>query len=70
MSKLTFPLDITLDSPRPVFTASINGSDFECMLDTGADIPVYCKGTELFLEVTKGFNGVSEFQKSSVGGFL
>lgn len=69
MSKLTFPLNITLDSPRPIFAANINGIDIRCMLDTGADIPVFCKGTELFLEITKGFNGVSEFQKSSVGGF-
>lgn len=67
MSKLTFPLNITLDSPRPIFAANINGIDIRCMLDTGADIPVFCKGTELFLEITKGFNGVSEFQKSSVG---
>ena len=69
MIVLKFPLNITLYSPRPIFTAYINGVSFRCMLDTGADIPVFCKGTELFLELTKGMDGVSEFKCSSIGGF-
>lgn len=69
MSRLCFPLNITLDSPRPIFTAGINDTAIRCMLDTGADIPVFCKGTELFLEFTKHFTGVSEFQRSTIGGF-
>lgn len=69
MSRLSFPLNITLDSPRPIFNVDINGVIIKCMFDTGADIPVFCKGTDLFLEFTKSMAGVSEFQKSSVGGF-
>lgn len=51
MTKLIFPLNITLYSPRPIFKAYINGIPFKCMLDTGADIPVFCKGTALFREL-------------------
>lgn len=69
MIVLKFPLNITLYSPRPIFTAYVNGVSFRCMLDTGADIPVFCKGTELFLELTKGMDGVSEFKCSLIGGF-
>ena len=43
MIVLKFPLNITLYSPRPIFTARINGISFRCMLDTGADIPVEFK---------------------------
>lgn len=69
MTELKFPLNITLYSPRPIFTAHINNIPFRCMLDTGADIPVFCKGTELFKELTKGMGNVSEFKDSSIGGF-
>ncbi len=41
MIELKFPLNITLDSPRPIFKAYINGVPFRCMLDTGADLPVF-----------------------------
>lgn len=69
MIKLVFPLNITLYSPRPIFKAYINGIPFKCMLDTGADIPVFCKGTELFKEIVKEMEGVSEFKDSLIGGF-
>ncbi len=69
MIQLVFPLNITLDSPRPIFKAFINGVSFKCMLDTGADIPVFCKGELLFRELTKDMEGVSEFKASSIGGF-
>lgn len=39
------------------------------MLDTGADIPVFCKGIELFMEIVKEMEGISEFRKTSIGGF-
>lgn len=69
MIRLIFPLNITLYSPRPIFKAYINDVPFKCMLDTGADIPVFCKGTALFREIVKGMGGVSEFRNSSIGGF-
>lgn len=69
MIELQFPLNITLYSPRPIFTAYINNVPFRCMLDTGADIPVFCKGTELFKELTKGMGEISEFKSSLIGGF-
>ena len=47
MMELKFPLNITLDSPRPIFKAYINDVPLKCMLDTGADLPVFCKGSEL-----------------------
>ncbi len=69
MIQLIFPLNITLDSPRPIFKAFINNISFKCMLDTGADIPIFCKGEMLFKELTKEMSGVSEFKISSIGGF-
>lgn len=71
MTKLIFPLNITLYSPRPIFKAYINGVPFRCMLDTGADIPVFCKGTALFGEFIKEMHGVTvtEFKQSTIGGF-
>jgi Retroviral aspartyl protease. len=69
MIELKFPLNITLDSPRPIFRAYINGISFRCMLDTGADIPVFCKGTLLFEELVKEMEGVSKFKSLMVGGF-
>ena len=39
------------------------------MLDTGADISVFCKGAGLFQEFIKGMDGVTEFKKFSLGGF-
>lgn len=69
MMKLEFPLNITLDSPRPIFKAYINNVPFKCMLDTGADIPVFCKGTLLFREYVKAMNGISEFKNLTIGGF-
>lgn len=38
MARLIFPLNITLESPRPIFKAYINEIPIKCMLDTGADI--------------------------------
>lgn len=69
MIQLYFPLNINLYSPRPIFKANINKKITTCMLDTGADIPVFCKGTELFNEWVKDIDGVSAFQDSSIGGF-
>lgn len=71
MTKLVFPLNITLYSPRPIFKAYINGVPFRCMLDTGADIPVFCKGTSLFEEFIKEMQEVivTEFKQSLIGGF-
>jgi hypothetical protein len=69
MIELKFPLNITLDSPRPIFKAYINGAPFRCMLDTGADLPVFCKGRNLFEELVKGMQGISEFKTLSIGGF-
>lgn len=69
MTEMKFPLNITLDSPRPIFKAYINNIPFKCMLDTGADIPVFCKGTSLFDEFIKGMEGVSKFKNSTIGGF-
>ena len=69
MNRLEFPLNISLYSPRPIFKAHINDIPFKCMLDTGADIPVFCKGTALFREIVKGMEGISEFKNSSIGGF-
>lgn len=39
------------------------------MLDTGADISVFCKGAGLFQEFIKGMDGVTEIKKFSLGGF-
>lgn len=69
MNSLVFPLNISLYSPRPIFKAYINDIPFKCMLDTGADIPVFCKETELFREIVKEMEGISEFKNSSIGGF-
>lgn len=69
MTELIFPLNITLYSPRPIFKAYINNISFKCMLDTGADIPVFCKGTQLFKALTKEMKGVSEFKDSLISGF-
>lgn len=69
MNKLYFPLNTNLFSSRPIFKAKINGIVTTCMLDTGADIPVFCKGTELFDEWTKSMDGIEPFRASSIGGF-
>lgn len=69
MIELKFPLNIKLDSPRPIFNAYINGISFRCMLDTGADIPVFCKGILIFEEFVKKMDGVSKFKSIAVGGF-
>lgn len=69
MIKLEFPLNVKLDSPRPIFKAYINDIPFKCMLDTGADIPVFCKGTLLFEKFIKDMDGVFEFKHSTIGGF-
>lgn len=69
MMKLEFPLNITLDSPRPIFKAYINNVPFKCMLDTGADIPVFCKGTLLFEEYVKEMDGISKFKNLTISGF-
>lgn len=69
MNRLEFPLNINLYSTRPIFRARINGVVTTCMLDTGADMPVFCKGKELFEEWTKDIDGVSPFAESLIGGF-
>ena len=69
MITLEFPLNVTLDSPRPIFNAYINNVPFRCMLDTGADIPVFCKGTLLFEKIAGKMTGVSRFKESAIGGF-
>lgn len=69
MIRLEFPLNITLYSPRPIFEAYINDIPFRCMLDTGADVPVFCQGTLLFKEFVREMNGVSEFKHLTIGGF-
>lgn len=69
MTRLEFPLNVTLYSPRPIFEAYINDVPFRCMLDTGADVPVFCQGTLLFKEFVKGMDGVSEFKHLRIGGF-
>lgn len=69
MIRLSFPLNINLYSPRPIFKAKINEKIITCMLDTGADIPVFCKGMELFKEWAKDMDGVSFFKDSVIGGF-
>lgn len=70
MIELNFPLNITIDSPRPIFNAFINGTVMKCMLDTGADMPVFCKGAKLFEKLAKGMNETAvEFKKSFIGGF-
>lgn len=69
MTRLTFPLNITLESPRPIFKAHINEIPIKCMLDTGADIPVFCKGEALFVELAAQMGGATEFKNSSIGGF-
>lgn len=57
MIRLVFPLNITQDSPRPIFKAFINGVSFKCMLDTGADIPVFCKGGAVVSGTDEGYGG-------------
>lgn len=69
MNSLVFPLNISLYSPRSIFKAYINDIPFKCMLDTGADISVFCKGTALFREIVKEMEEISEFKNSSIGGF-
>ena len=69
MIKLEFPLNVKLDSPRPIFKAYINQIPFRCMLDTGADIPVFCKGALLFEKFAEKMDGVSPFKMLTVGGF-
>lgn len=69
MTQLTFPLNITLESPRPIFKAFINEFPIKCMLDTGADMPVFCKGEALFTELSGKMGGATRFRSSSIGGF-
>lgn len=69
MIELKFPLNITLDSRRPIIRAYINGTPFRCMLDTGVDIPVFGKATLLFEKLVKGMVGISKFKNLTVGGF-
>lgn len=69
MIKLEFPLNICLHSTRPIFRGLINGKAITCMLDTGADIPVYCKGLDLFKDWTRSIDNVSFFKSYSIGGF-
>ncbi|MFG6346910.1 MAG: protease [Lachnospiraceae bacterium] len=69
MIKLEFPLNVNLDSPRPIFKAFINNVPFRCMLDTGADIPVFCKGDLLFEKSVGEMDGVSKYKNSKIGGF-
>lgn len=69
MISLKFPLNISIFSPRPIFKAEINGANTTCMLDTGADMPVFCKGRDLFLEWSKDFKDVAFYKTSTIGGF-
>lgn len=69
MMRLEFPLNIKLDSPRPIFKAYVNDIPFKCMLDTGADMPVFCKGNLLFEKLANGMKGISPFKDIAIGGF-
>lgn len=70
MIKLNYTLNNGLNSVRPIFTAYINGVKCTCMLDTGADTPVYCKGDDLFKETfLKGNSGVDFYKDSTISGF-
>ena len=46
---LSFPLTNTLS--RQVFEYSANGMDFLLMYDSGAQIPVWCRGSEKLMDV-------------------
>lgn len=69
MITLNFPLNIRLNATRPIFRAQICNKDLLCLLDTGAHIPIYCKGEQLFNIFTHDITGVSPYKSINIGGF-
>lgn len=70
MIKLHYNLSVNLKSARPIFTAYINGIKCICMLDTGADIPVFCKGYDLFKAIFLSNDlDIVFYKDSSISGF-
>ena len=69
MIRLVFPLNITLDSPRPIFKAFIMMFLLSACWIRGLIFLFSVRGELLFRELTKDMEGVSEFKASSIGGF-
>lgn len=70
MIKLEFPLNVTLDSPRPIFKEYINHVPIRCMLDTGAafmkmkyTIDCSTKRHLLTIEADRNLYGVGYYDK-------
>ncbi len=67
---LKFPIYISIRACKAVFRINtVGGSSIVCLYDTGADIPVWCKGEELFLEWVKDYKDVRKFKSSALSGF-
>lgn len=48
MSRLSFPVVSGVKVGRPFFSIDVGGYTIRCLIDSGADIPVWCKSLELF----------------------
>lgn len=69
MNVLRFPLSIQVSSTRPIFPAIICDKEILCLLDTGAQTPIYCRGDKLFNIFIHDLPGVKPYGKIPVGGF-
>jgi hypothetical protein len=66
MIELRYNLNTKLNSSRPIITLTINRHEFRCLFDTGAEVPVFCVGEQIFLDT---FKDAKCFKNSSISGF-
>ncbi len=66
MTELFFPTIQDRRVIRPVFSIQIEKDTYKCLIDTGADIPVWCKGMELF---SVCFPSAIWYKDTTLGGF-
>lgn len=56
-------------TPRPIFMAKINHIDINCMLDTGAIIPVFSRNEKIFKRTFSRYKGVTPCKYVTLSGF-
>jgi hypothetical protein len=66
MIELKYNLNTKLNSSRPIITITINNHEFRCLFDTGAEVPVFCVGEQVFLD---SFKDAKYFKASNISGF-
>lgn len=63
----TLNIRLSRRKTKPVFELTINGEIVRCMLDTGADMPVWCGSQEMFHKAFPNARVDSHFYE--LGGF-